>query len=81
MDREGDIEVMIVARRNRLTGEEEERGQMIGQNPKAGSSTLFVRGNRDKEYQFLGQRSPWKFMRSHAKTPGKETKIEVLDRR
>ena len=33
--------------------EEEERGQMISQNPKAGSSSLFVRGNRDKEFQFL----------------------------
>ena len=25
---------------------------MIGQNPEAGSSTLFVRGNRDKEFSF-----------------------------
>ena len=25
---------------------------MIGQNPKAGSSTLFVSGNRNKEFSF-----------------------------
>ena len=60
VDREGDTKVSIVARMNSMTGEveDEERGQMIGQNPKAGSSALFVRGNKEKEFQFLGQRLP-----------------------
>ena len=48
--------------------EEEERGQMIDQNPKAGSSTLFVRGTMDKEFQFLGRRSPWEDMLTWCQT-------------
>ena len=36
------------------------RSQMIGWSLSTGSRTLFVRGNRDKEFQFLGRRSPWK---------------------
>ena len=65
LDREGDIEVSIVARMNGMTeGGGRRRGQMIGQNPKAGSSALFVRGNRGKEIQFLWRRSPWKDVRT-----------------
>ena len=54
MDGEGDTEVSIEPIMNSMAGgvKEEERGQMIGQNPKAGSRSLFVRGNRDKEFSF-----------------------------
>ena len=53
MDKEGDI-----LDRNSTPNElpdrvkEEEKGRMIGQNPKNESSTLFVSGNRDKEFSF-----------------------------
>ena len=47
LDKEGDIEVIIVAEWIAWQGEveEEERGQMIGQMPKAEKEVLFVRGN------------------------------------
>ena len=49
VDREGDTEVSIAARMNSMTGGGgRRREKMIGQNPKAGSSALFVRGNRKK---------------------------------
>ena len=48
---EGDIKVIKVARMNRMTwGEEEERGQRIGQRPKAEKEVLFVRGNWKKDF-------------------------------
>ena len=54
---------------------------MIGENPKAGSSTLFVRGNRNKEFSFLDEGHRERTGESHAKTSGEETEIEFLDRR
>ena len=38
---------------------EEERCRIIGQNPKNGSSILFVSRNRKKRIQFLGQQLVW----------------------
>ena len=54
-------------------GEEEERGQMIGQNPKAGSSTLFVSGNKNKEFSSQDRDRRERTCESHTKTPGEET--------
>ena len=42
---------------------------MIGLKPEV---SLFVRGNRNKEYQFWGQRSPWEDEWSDATTLGEE---------
>ena len=46
---------------------EEESGRMIGQNPKNGSSTLFVSGNRDKEFSLVDRGRRERTGESHAK--------------
>ena len=38
---------------------EGKRGRMIGRNPKNGSSTLFVCGNRKKKNSVIGQQLEW----------------------
>ena len=50
---------------------EEERGRMIGQNPKNRSSTLFVSGNRNKEFSFQ-DRGRHERTRIWCQTPGEE---------
>ena len=53
---------------------EEERGRMIGQNPKNGNSILFVSGNRDKEFSFRTAVGVTRCIDTVAKTPGEEAK-------
>ena len=53
MDKEGDIRDRVSSPNESPDRvKDEERGRMIGQNPKNGSSTLFVSGNRDEEFSF-----------------------------
>ena len=52
---------------------------MIGQNPKAEVAPSSISGNRDKEYQFSGRRSPW--TESHAKLRVKKRKALGQDDR
>ena len=51
---------------------EEERGRMIGQNPKNGSSTFFVSGNRNEEFSFEDGGRRERTGESHAKLPAKK---------
>ena len=51
---------------------EEERGRMIGQNPKNGSCTLFVSGNMDKEFSFQDGCRYERTDESHAKLRAKK---------
>ena len=85
LDREGDIEVIIVARMNSMTRgvEEEERDQMIGQRPKAEKEFLFFRGNWKKDFfqLILEQQSVWQdVLKLSPKTPGKSGE-EFLDKK
>ena len=85
MDREGDIEVIIVARMNSMKGgvEEEEGGQMFGQMPKAEKEVLFVRGNWKKDFLVSSGTAVvvTRCVDAVAKNSEKRSGAEFLDRR
>ena len=60
-------------------GREEERGYMIGQNPKAEVALFYVSGNRDKEIS-LGDRSRHERTRDLMPNSGWRSDIKLLDK-
>ena len=74
MDKEGGIGTYSSPNELPDRVKEEEKGRMIGQNPKNGCSTLFVSGNRNKELSFRTEVGVTRCVDTVSKTPDEEAK-------